>query len=249
MSDRDNFIARWSRRKRAAQEADATAPPAAPDTGVAPAPTGEGDRARTDAAALPSGAPTAAEAPFDVASLPPIESITAVSDIRAFLAPGVPAELTRAALRRVWTADPTIRNFVGLADYDWDFNTPGAMAGFGSLEMTDELRRCVTEMVGRSLRVGDGETPPPTPTTTAAAPPAVETSSESVATHEPTPTETAQSRDGISQVQATAEHNDRHNSSSILHSNEEHTASQHDLEKPDNVQLIAKRPHGRALPK
>ena len=33
----------------------------------------------------------------------------APSDIRAYLAPGVPAELTRAALRRAWLADPTIR--------------------------------------------------------------------------------------------------------------------------------------------
>ena len=74
------------------------------------------------------------------ASLPPLESITAESDIRAFLAPGVPPELTRAALRRAWAADPKIRDFVGLAEYDWDFNTPGAMAGFGPLEMTDELR-------------------------------------------------------------------------------------------------------------
>ena len=37
-------------------------------------------------------------------------SITAATDIRAFLAPGVPAELTRAALRRAWTADPAIRD-------------------------------------------------------------------------------------------------------------------------------------------
>jgi hypothetical protein len=80
--------------------------------------------------------------------VPPIESIAADSDIRAFLAPGVPPELTRAALRRAWTADPDIRNFVGLADYDWDFNAPGSMAGFGSLEMTDELRRVAAQIIG-----------------------------------------------------------------------------------------------------
>ena len=44
-----------------------------------------------------------------------IESITADTDIRAFLAPGVPVQLTRAALRRVWETDPAIRDFVGLA--------------------------------------------------------------------------------------------------------------------------------------
>jgi hypothetical protein len=77
---------------------------------------------------------------FDPASLPPIESISAETDIRAFLAPGVPPELARAALRRAWAADPKIRDFVGLADYDWDFNAPGSMAGFGPLEMTEGLR-------------------------------------------------------------------------------------------------------------
>ena len=75
-------------------------------------------------------------------------SITAATDIRAFLAPGVPAELTRAALRRAWSADPKIRDFVGLADYDWDYHAPGSMAGFGPLEMTDELRRQVARIVG-----------------------------------------------------------------------------------------------------
>jgi len=43
----------------------------------------------------------------------------------------------RAALRRVWTTDVKIRDFVGLADYDWDFNAAGSMAGFGPLESTD----------------------------------------------------------------------------------------------------------------
>ena len=63
----------------------------------------------------------------------------------------MPAELTRAALRRAWAADPRIRDFVGLAENDWDFNAPGAIAGFGPLEMTDELRRQVARMVGSSL--------------------------------------------------------------------------------------------------
>ena len=83
--------------------------------------------------------------------MPSIESITAVTDIRPFLAPGVPPELTRAALRRVWTTDPSIRDFVGLADYAWDFNTPGSMPGFGAVEMTDQLRSEILRMVGRSL--------------------------------------------------------------------------------------------------
>src|SRR5262249_46854282 len=85
---------------------------------------------------------------FDLKSLPSIESITGATDIRPFLAPGVPAEIARAALRRAWSADPRIRDFVGLADYDWDYHTPGSAAGFGPLEMTDELRQMVARILG-----------------------------------------------------------------------------------------------------
>ena len=63
----------------------------------------------------------------------------------------MPAELTRAALRRVWVADPKIRDFVGLSENSWDFNAPNAVPGFGPLEMTEELRAEVMRMVGPSL--------------------------------------------------------------------------------------------------
>ena len=90
----------------------------------------------------------ASDSTFEPASVPPIESITADTDIRAFLAPGVPGDLARDALRRAWATDPKIRDFVGLADYDWDFNAPGSLPGFGSLEMTYELRQIAAQVVG-----------------------------------------------------------------------------------------------------
>jgi hypothetical protein len=74
----------------------------------------------------------ATQSVFDAPSLPPIESIGAGSDIRPFLAPGVPADLTRAALRRAWSADPAIRDFIGLSENSWDFNGPDGVPGFGS---------------------------------------------------------------------------------------------------------------------
>jgi hypothetical protein len=76
---------------------------------------------------------------FDPASLPAIESIVADSDIRQFLQAQVPEELTRAALRSAWTADPAIRDFVGIAENQWDFNDHAAMAGFGPLDATSFL--------------------------------------------------------------------------------------------------------------
>jgi Protein of unknown function (DUF3306) len=142
MSEPENFIARWSRRKRNAAE---EAKPAT-STNV-----GEEPRAGSDPAPVLSGAPGSSEAAFDLTKLPPIETITADTDIRAFLAPGVPAELTRAALRRAWAADPKIRDFIGLSENAWDFNAPGAIAGFGPLEMTDGLRSQITRMIGRGI--------------------------------------------------------------------------------------------------
>ena len=87
---------------------------------------------RTQSNAKP-GRPPPTESPFDAANLPPTESIRAASDIRPFLAPGVPADLTRAALRRAWSTDPAIRDFIGLSENSWDFNAQDGVPGFGSL--------------------------------------------------------------------------------------------------------------------
>jgi hypothetical protein len=149
MSDPENFLSRWSRRKREVADETETQTPAPSKESTAGLPP-EAGRAPDETAPAPASAATTHEPPFDLTSLPSIDSITAETDIRAFLAAGVPPALTRAALRRVWVADPAIKNFVGLADYDWDFHTPGAIAGFGPLEMdADELRRQVLRIVGQ----------------------------------------------------------------------------------------------------
>jgi hypothetical protein len=141
MSEREDFLARWSHRKRQAADEVEVAPE---QQQVAPAQTANDDESLDKEKIPQSKGPL-----FDPATLPSVESISAETDIRAFLAPGVPAEITRAALRRAWATDPTIRDFVGLADYAWDFHAPGAMAGFGPLEMTDELRREIVGMLTR----------------------------------------------------------------------------------------------------
>jgi hypothetical protein len=140
MNEREDLLARWSRRKREVAEEVEKAP-------VLPA--GREQTANDDQSLEQKSAEPPNEPLFDPTTLPPIESISAGTDIRGFLAPGVPAELTRAALRRAWAADPAIRDFVGLADYAWDFHAPGAMAGFGPLEMTDALRREIEGMLTR----------------------------------------------------------------------------------------------------
>jgi Protein of unknown function (DUF3306) len=154
MSEREDFLARWSHRKRQMANQVENAPIAAePDASAQ-----RMERKSLDNERLPETEPT--EPLFDPTTLPTVESISAETDIRAFLAPGVPAELTRAALRRAWAADPTIRDFVGLADYAWDFHAPGAMPGFGPMEMTDALRREVVAMLTRNEpRPGSSDNP------------------------------------------------------------------------------------------
>ena len=90
---------------------------------------------------------------FDLASLPSLESIAATTDVRAFLSPGVPAELARAALRRAWSADPNIRDFVGLQRTRGTSTHPTAMPGFGALPPGYDVKKLVAQIFG------DGEKP------------------------------------------------------------------------------------------
>jgi len=134
MSD-EEFLARWSRRKREAKAAVDAPPPTEPAETPDPAPS--------------ATAENPANAEVDIANLPPVESITAATDVTAFLRQGIPPELSRAALRRAWAADPAIRDFVGLAENAWDFNDPHAMPGFGPLDCSEEqLGALVDRIVG-----------------------------------------------------------------------------------------------------
>src|SRR6516164_5196645 len=150
MSERETFITRWSRRKRAAPASRSEAElREGGDPGALPLPADREPPELADGSSAQIR--ERPELGIDLAKLPPIDSITAKSDVSAFLAPGVPVELTRAALRRAWAVDPAVRDFIGLSENSWDFNAPGAMAGFGPLEMTDELRRSIAQFVGRNL--------------------------------------------------------------------------------------------------
>jgi hypothetical protein len=236
MSEPENFIARWSRRKRNAAE---EAKPAT-STNV-----GEEPRAGSDPAPVLSGAPESSEAAFDLTKLPPIETITADTDIRAFLAPGVPAELTRAALRRAWAADPKIRDFIGLSENAWDFNAPGAIAGFGPLEMTDELRSQITRMIGRGIE-GAAADPSGSPEREGQpSPPDARTASgKAVAEQQDDQVDTT---GGALPEERPRERNERHDVA-VSQRNKSDIAPQPDSGSPDDQQLIAKRLHGRALP-
>src|SRR6266550_8481601 len=141
MSD-EEFLARWSRRKREARAAVDAPPPTEPVEKPNPA--------------RPATVESPANAEVDISSLPSIDSIDAATDITAFLRNGIPQELSRAALRRAWTADPAIRDFIGLAENAWDFNDPNAMPGFGPLDCSEaELRGLVDRIVGGVRRAAE----------------------------------------------------------------------------------------------
>lgn len=151
MSD-EGFLERWSRRKRAVAESEKAAEPA-PQSAAVPPPDAE-----------PPPNPDAADAApeVDLSALPPIESISATTDIRAFLAPGVPASLRHAALRRAWSADPTIRDFVGLSENSWDFTASEGIPGFGPIGSAEEVRRMLAQLMGEpGERAGPPSSAPP----------------------------------------------------------------------------------------
>ena len=210
------FLARWSRRKRAAASAK-RAQQAAEKAEAPPAP------ARSD---VPPS-PETAEPAIDLANLPPIESIGAGSDIRAFLAPGVPLDLARAALRRVWSTDPAIRDFIGLSENSWDFNAPDAIPGFGSMS-ADDARRLLAHLTG--------EPKPPVESDSISEPP-YEPASTVVASSPPT--------DKVPAVEPRVAFDTAHRAESS------DVAMQHDTGRPDPGPAPPrppKRRHGGALP-
>jgi septal ring-binding cell division protein DamX len=252
----EDVLARWSRRKR--QSAAATAQPALPQDARPPATTapertaGAMTSGTTDApsdrvAGEPPSEPKSLERKsfdpesFDPASLPSIDSITAETDIRGFLAPGVPADLARAALRRVWTSDPKIRDFVGLADYAWDFNKAGEMAGFGPLDMTDEVRRQLMRMLGDGP-MGAPDQPPESL-------PAAAQVTESPGTSAATPVPAASPAQASGQDERADTQDESSSRDPLPQCDEVSAAAQHDAEGHSQGETVIRRAHGRALPK
>ncbi len=121
------FLGRWARRKQEAQRA-ALAPE--------PSPT-----------ATPPTAPAADQPPVDL-PLPSLDSIVPGADVSAFFQAHVPEALRQAALRKLWTTDPEISGFIEMADYQWDFNNPDAIPGWGSRIDMPDVRRLAGRLLG-----------------------------------------------------------------------------------------------------
>ncbi|GJD79745.1 DUF3306 domain-containing protein [Methylobacterium gregans] len=161
----DGFLSRWTRRKRAVRAAER-----ATDRGLEPsanAAVGEDTAAAAGAAERDDseGIVNAASAPPEAAAkrvagdpaepadpvpeLPDLNALTRESDLTPFLRAGVPAALRNAALRRMWSIDPAIRDFVSEArEYAYDWNSPGGVPGLGPLLPSDDVQAMLRKIVG-----------------------------------------------------------------------------------------------------
>lgn len=218
MSDPEKFLERWSRRKRVAGELADKAAAAQPGAAESP----------------PDNKPAAAGAPetpvFDPASLPPIESIGAETDLSAFLKPGVPGELKLAALRRAWSVDPAIRDFKGLQENDWNFNDPNGIPGFGELDPSFDVKKMLRDLFGETPRAEEANTELPQPTEQPPSPQQQSITAAADIASVP-----------VSEPAAPAE-----NQSMVQR--EENIASQNDDEQMNEAQIKRRRSQGRALP-
>lgn len=129
----EGFLSRWSRRKR-----EIAVEAGKPDEALAA-------RVPESAEAQPPAEP---EEEFDLSLLPDIETLTAESDITLFLKKGVPEALKNAALRRMWSADSAIRDYIGPVDYQWDFNDPAGVPGFGPLGSDVDVQALLRQVMG-----------------------------------------------------------------------------------------------------
>ena len=118
------FLKRWSRKKTEAEQAAEPADAAQP-------------------AEVKSNQPG-----IDPADLPDIEGLDADSDYSVFMKEGVPEELKRLALRKLWMSNPIFSSLDGLNDYDEDYSLIGMVAekvktayqvGRGYAEEVEEL--------------------------------------------------------------------------------------------------------------
>ena len=110
MSGENDFLSRWSARKKEARAAE--------------------DKPKPDAASPPAAEPSVAPEELETLSdaelcarldLPDPETLKEGDDFRVFLDSRVPERLRRVALRRLWRSNPFFNMRDGLDDYDEDY--------------------------------------------------------------------------------------------------------------------------------
>jgi hypothetical protein len=164
----DDFLSRWSRRKKASRR------PGAPAEEKAPA-----SAAATPAAVTPATALPAAE----TAPLPPVESLTPESDFAPFMTRDVDPGLRRQALRTLFQ-DPRFNVMDGLDVYIDDYSKPDPIPAdwMGKLEQLARLDHGIVpepkepEPIASAPESVDPEAPEKTPRSEGTLPPPSDTS-------------------------------------------------------------------------
>jgi hypothetical protein len=146
MTEPEDFLSRWSRRKR---ETKADDEPKRDEPVATKATELDAADARETRESPPQSDGGKPDDIFDLSKLPSLDSIGPATDIRMFMQPGVPEALSRAALRRAWSADPAIRDFIGLSENSWDFTASDGMHGFGALDPV-QAKRLLAQLLGES---------------------------------------------------------------------------------------------------
>lgn len=166
VDEQEGFLTRWSRRKARARQGEALPEPGdeadegpqeAADDAEATAPPAE----RPATAGEDTGSVTADP---DV-ELPPLDTLGEDSDYSAFLGKGVPTDLRKKALRKLFHS-PKFNLRDGLDDYDWDFSNPEPLGEIVTAEMRYRLKRELERLAGLDE---DEEKPEDSPTVAAAA--------------------------------------------------------------------------------
>ncbi|WP_027172353.1 DUF3306 domain-containing protein [Methylobacterium sp. 10] len=127
-----DFFSRWSKRKHALVR---ELPPTRDPLESEPVPLSD---ELADGETLP---------PEELAKLPSLDSLTAQTDLIQFLRAGVPMVMRKAALRRMWSLDTNIRDYVSEArEYAYDWNAVGGVPGNGPLLPTDDIKAMLRDI-------------------------------------------------------------------------------------------------------
>ncbi|MCH7634985.1 MAG: DUF3306 domain-containing protein [Proteobacteria bacterium] len=110
----ERFIGRWSRLKQKRRRRE-------PGPGDVP----KDESARPEPA---DAQPATGEEETAALDLPDIETLDKDSDFTVFMKEGVPEELKKLALRKLWRSDPVFAVIDGLDDYDEDYRTAFVVA-------------------------------------------------------------------------------------------------------------------------
>lgn len=85
-----------------------------------------------------------------IQALPPIDEITAKTDLGPFMKRGVPIALRNAAMRKMWMTNALIRDLDDPAvDYAWDWNSAEGVPGAGKILNRDNVAKMVDDLVNR----------------------------------------------------------------------------------------------------